>query len=159
MITKIEAAKIATAAGVRTVITDGQIPANIQKILNGESIGTQFEPQPQPVNARKHWIANILAPAGKVYLDMGAVKAISESGKSLLAAGIIQVEGDFHSSDAVQLCDEEGGEIARGLVNYSSAELQQILGCRSEDIPDILGYTGSDTVVHRDNLVLTSSPA
>ncbi|NER06365.1 MAG: glutamate 5-kinase [Okeania sp. SIO3C4] len=154
MITKIEAAKIATAAGVRTVITDGQIPGNIPKILNGESIGTQFEPQPQPVNARKHWIANILVPAGKLYLDMGAVQAISESGKSLLAAGITQVEGEFYPSDAVELCNEEGGEIARGLVNYSSTELQQILGCRSEDIPDILGYTGSDTVVHRDNLVV-----
>ncbi|NEP84021.1 MAG: glutamate 5-kinase, partial [Okeania sp. SIO3B3] len=79
---------------------------------------------------------------------------ISESGKSLLAAGITQVEGEFYPSDAVELCNEEGGEIARGLVNYSSTELQQILGCRSEDIPDILGYTGSDTVVHRDNLVV-----
>lgn len=154
MITKIEAARIATAAGVRTVITDGKIPANIEKILNGESIGTQFEPQPQPVNARKHWIANILVPAGKLYLDFGAVKAISELGKSLLAAGITQVEGEFNSSDAVEISNGEGVEIARGLVNYSSAELQKILGCRSENIPDILGYAGAETVVHRDNLVI-----
>ncbi|MGB3512841.1 MAG: glutamate 5-kinase [Microcoleaceae cyanobacterium] len=154
MITKIEAAKIATAAGVRTVITDGKQPSNIEKILNGESIGTQFEPQPRPVNARKHWIANVLVPTGQLYLDVGAVKAISELGKSLLAAGITKVEGEFNSSDAVQLCDTEGGEIARGLVNYSSAELQKIRGCRSENIPDILGYAGAETVVHRDNLVI-----
>jgi glutamate 5-kinase len=87
---------------------------------------------------------------------VGAVKAISDLGKSLLAAGITKVEGEFHSSDAVQLCDGEGGEIARGLVNYSSAELQKIQGCRSENIPDILGYTGAETVVHRDNLVMKS---
>ncbi len=155
MITKIEAAKIATAAGVRTVITDGKLPTNIEKILNGESIGTQFEPQPQQVNARKHWIANVLVPAGQIYLDLGAVKAISELGKSLLAAGITQVEGEFNSSDAVQLCNEEGEEIARGLVNYSNVELQKILGCRSENIPAILGYAGAETVVHRDNLLIT----
>ena len=154
MITKIEAARIATAAGVRTVITDGKNPANIQKILNGESIGTQFEPQPRPVNARKHWIANILVPAGKLYLDIGAVQAISKLGKSLLAAGITEVQGEFNSSDAVQLFNKEGKEIARGLVNYSSPELQKILGRRSEDILGILGYAGSETVVHRDNLVV-----
>ena len=156
MVTKIEAAKIATSAGVRTVITDGKVPTNIQKILNGESIGTQFEPQPEQVNGRKHWIANVLVPAGQLYLDQGAVKAISEYGKSLLAAGIIQVEGEFNSSDAVKLCNEKGQEIARGLVNYSSVELQKILGCRSENISDILGYVGAETVVHRNNLLLTN---
>ncbi|MEB3343300.1 glutamate 5-kinase [Okeania sp.] len=156
MITKIEAAKIATAAGVRTVITNGKIPSNILKILNGESIGTQFEPQPRQINARKHWIANVLVPIGQLYLDQGAVRAISELGKSLLAAGIIQVEGEFNSSDAVQLCNEKGEEIGRGLVNYSNVELQKILGCRSEDIPEILGYVGSETVVHRDNLLITA---
>ncbi|MCL2933289.1 MAG: glutamate 5-kinase [Trichodesmium sp. MAG_R03] len=156
MITKIEAAKIATAAGVRTVITDGQVPTNVQKILNGESIGTQFEPQAQQVNARKNWIANVLVPAGQLYLDQGAVKAIYESGKSLLAAGITQVEGQFNSSDAVKLCNEEGKEIARGLVNYSNVELQKILGCRSKNIPDILGYAGAETVVHRNNLLITN---
>ena len=108
MITKIGAAKIATSAGVRTVITNGKIPTNIHKILNGESIGTQFEPKPRQVNARKHWIANVLVPLGQLYLDKGAVNAISEYGKSLLAAGITQVKGEFSSSDAVKLCNEEG---------------------------------------------------
>ena len=156
MVTKIAAARIATDAGVRTVITEGRFPDNIEKILQGESIGTQFEPQPKPFNARKRWIAHGLIPAGKLYLDQGAITAISQAGKSLLAAGIMAVEGEFQSQDAVQLCDRTGREIARGIVNYSSAELRQIQGHRSEEILAILGYSGAETVIHRDNLVLSS---
>ncbi|MGH8001326.1 MAG: glutamate 5-kinase [Brasilonema sp.] len=155
MATKISAARIAIAAGVRTVITEGRYPRNIEKILQGETIGTHFEPQPEPTSARKRWIAYGLIPAGKLYLDEGAVLAISGSGKSLLAAGIIAVEGEFDTQEAVQLCDKDGHEIARGLVNYSSTELQKISGRRSSEIPAILGYVGAETVVHRDNLVLT----
>lgn len=156
MVTKIEAARIATASGVRTVITQGSFPGNIEKIIQGEAIGTQFAAQPRPVNARKHWIAHVLVPAGKLYLDAGAVKAITQAGKSLLAAGITQITGEFHSTEAVQLCDTEGREIARGLVNYSSVELQKIRGCQSDEIPKFLGYIGAETVVHRDNLVMVN---
>lgn len=156
MVTKIAAAKIATNAGVRTVITEGRSPQNIQRILQGEPLGTQFEPELQPFNARKRWIAHGLVPAGKLYLDAGAVKAICELGKSLLAAGIKEVEGEFQSQDAVQLCDRSGHEIARGIVNYSSGELQKIMGAHSDDIPKLLGYVGAETVVHRDNLVISN---
>lgn len=156
MVTKISAARIATSAGVRTVITEGRNPESIEKILQGEPLGTQFEAQPRTDSARKRWIAYSLVPTGKLYLDNGAVKAISEGGKSLLAAGIINIEGDFRSSDSIQLCDSNGSEIARGLVNYSSMELQQIRGRKSEEIQTILGYAGAETVVHRDNLVLTN---
>jgi glutamate 5-kinase len=156
MVTKISAAQIATAAGVRTVIMEGRSPHNIERILQGEPLGTQFQPQQQSFNARKRWIAHGLVPAGKLYLDKGAVTAITEAGKSLLAAGIIEVEGEFQSQDAVQLCDRRGHEVARGIVNYSSHELQKILGAHSEDIPKILGYEGAETIVHRDNLVLSS---
>lgn len=155
MMTKIAAARIATAAGVRTVITEGRSPQNLFKILQGESIGTVFEPEHQPFNARKRWIAHGLVPAGKLYLDKGAVKAICEGGKSLLAAGITEVEGEFQHNDAVQLCDFNGQEIARGIVNYNSTELQKIRGIHSDEIPAILGYMGEETVVHRDNLVLS----
>jgi glutamate 5-kinase len=155
MITKIEAARIATNAGVRMVITEGRSPQNICKILAGEPLGTRFEPQPNHVNARKRWIAHGLVPAGKLYLDAGAVRAIQEGGKSLLAAGITEVEGEFQHHDAVQLCDRNGNEIARGMVNYSSQELQKILGAHSEEIVRILGYMSDDTVIHRDNLVLS----
>jgi glutamate 5-kinase len=155
MITKIEAARIATAAGIRTVITEGRSPQNIVKILQGEPMGTQFEPQVGSINARKRWIAHGLMPVGKLYLDAGAVKALQQAGKSLLAAGITGIIGEFHHHDAVQLCDSSGLEIARGIVNYSSNELQKICGAQSEQIAKILGYAGEETIVHRDNLVLS----
>lgn len=155
MVTKISAAKIATAAGVRTVITEGRSPQNIEKIMQGESLGTVFEPQLQPSSARKRWIAHGQVASGKLYLDAGAVRAIRQAGKSLLAAGIIEIKGEFQGQDAVQLCDASGLEIARGIVNYSSGELQKIQGAQSEQIAGILGYAGEETVVHRDNLALS----
>jgi glutamate 5-kinase len=154
MKTKISAARIATSAGVRTVITDGKQPHNIGKIIQGEDIGTHFQAQPEPTSARKRWIAYGLVPTGKLYLDEGAVSAIAQSGKSLLAAGIILVEGEFDIQEAVQLCDRAGNEIARGLVNYDSEELRKIQGQKSQAIAQILGYKGVETVIHRDNLVL-----
>ena len=154
MATKLAAARIATASGVRTVITQGKEPQNISQIIEGKAIGTQFEAQTRASNARKRWIAHGLLPMGKLYLDTGAVKAICQKGKSLLPAGIIRVEGDFSNSDAVQLCDEEGQEVARGLVNYNSIEINKIKGHHSEKISLILGYETEETVVHRDNLVV-----
>jgi glutamate 5-kinase len=157
MLTKIEAARIAANAGVRTVITDGQHPENLIKILAGESLGTQFSPKKTVATARKRWIAQSLIPAGKLYLDAGAVRAIQTGGKSLLPAGITEIEGEFEQRSSVQLCDAQGREIARGIVNYSHHELVQIMGHQSEEIPKILGYASSDTVVHRDNLVISQS--
>jgi glutamate 5-kinase len=154
MATKITAARIATNSGVKTVITHGRKPENIVKILHGEAIGTQFEAQDRTQNARKRWIANGLVPTGKLYLDEGAIKAISKKGKSLLAAGITKVEGEFSVSDAVYLCNTDGEEIARGIVNYNSNEVRQIQGQHSDKIAEILGYLGAETVIHRDNLVL-----
>lgn len=154
MVTKIEAARIATTAGVRTVITEGKHPENLLKILSGETLGTQFSPQPRPANARKRWIAHGLMPAGKLYLDGGAVQAICQGGKSLLAAGITEIEGEFERQAAVQLCGPDGQEVARGIVNYGRTELQQIQGHHSEEIAQILGYDGAETVIHRDNLVV-----
>ena len=158
MITKLNAARIATSAGVRTVITCGQQPENIKKILQGQKIGTQFEPRSTKIDsARKRWIVHGLEPMGKLYIDEGAKAAICQGGKSLLAAGIAGVEGDFNTSDAILVCDRTTIEIARGIVNYSSSEIEKIMGARSQRIPDLLGYAGADTVVHRDNLVLLRS--
>ncbi|MGC1307696.1 MAG: glutamate 5-kinase [Phormidesmis sp.] len=155
MATKIEAARIATAAGTHTVITQGQTPENILKIVQGEPIGTLFEAQAKPATARKRWIAGNLIPAGRLYLDAGATQAIRSAGKSLLPAGITEVEGEFVSQDAVLLCDANGQEIARGLVNYADDELRKICGHRSTDIASLLGYEGTETVIHRDNMVLS----
>jgi len=158
MATKLTAAKIAAAAGVRTAITKGNEPERIFAILAGENLGTQFAPQPRAVNARKRWIAYGMVPTGKLCLDQGAVLALTEKGRSLLAAGIIQVIGKFDAQDAVSLCDRTGKEFARGITNYSSIEIEQILGYKSEHIAELLGFEPeapvSDTVVHRDNLVL-----
>jgi glutamate 5-kinase len=154
MVTKLEAARIATGAGICTVITEGRSPRNILRILAGESLGTQFAPKRQVVNARKRWIAHGSIPAGKLYLDAGATQAIVSGGKSLLAAGIQEIEGEFHRQDAVMLCDSSGREIGRGLVNYNSQDLQRILGCKTEEISRILGSEVVPEVVHRDDLVL-----
>ncbi|MDJ1183894.1 glutamate 5-kinase [Roseofilum casamattae] len=155
MSSKISAARIATGSGVRTVITQGKYPNYIHQILEGKPIGTQFDPAPRTLNARKRWIANGLIPTGKILLDPGAVGAICDRGKSLLAVGISGISGRFQASDAIMLCDREGNEVARGIVNYASDELTLIKGHRSDEIEAILGYEGSDTVVHRDNLVLS----
>jgi glutamate 5-kinase len=156
MTTKIEAARIATAAGTHTVILNGQTPENILKIVQGEAIGTLFEAQPKQPTARKRWIAGNLIPAGRLYLDSGAAAAIRTAGKSLLPAGITEVEGEFSEQDAVLLCDANGQEIARGLVNYSDEDLRKICGHRSSDIARLLGHAGAETVIHRDNLVLSA---
>ncbi|MGB5593256.1 MAG: glutamate 5-kinase [Crocosphaera sp.] len=157
MLTKLTAARLATGAGVTTVITHGKQPENLLKIISGEAIGTKFEAQLKNDNARKRWIAYGLLPTGKLYLDAGAVRAISQKGKSLLAAGIIKVEGNFDSAEAVQLCNETGQEIARGIVNYSRDEIDKIKGNHSDKIPDILGYNGAETIIHRDNLVINET--
>ncbi|TVQ59849.1 MAG: glutamate 5-kinase [Spirulina sp. DLM2.Bin59] len=155
MVTKIAAARIASSAGVKTAILRGQQPQRIFKLLNGEAIGTQFEAQPRPDNARKRWIAHGLIPRGRLYLDGGAITALCHQGRSLLPAGIIKTEGEFQSSEAVILCDSGGAEVARGIVNYNSHEIGQIQGHHSDAITKILGYSGAETIIHRDNLVLT----
>ncbi|MFM1842837.1 MAG: glutamate 5-kinase [Cyanobacteriota bacterium] len=157
METKITAARIATGSGVRTVITHGQKPQQILDILQGGEIGTQFEAQPRSDNARKRWIAYGLVPMGKLFIDGGAVKALRERGKSLLAIGILQTEGDFSATDAVVICDAQGQELGRGLVSYNASEIDRIKGQHSEAIAALLGYVGPDTVIHRDNLVLKES--
>lgn len=154
MMTKLAAARIATSVGIKTVITHGRKPENILAILAGEKLGTQFEPQAKTDNARKRWIAYGLLPMGSLYLDKGAVKAICQAGKSLLPAGIIAVAGEFLAGDAVDILDENGRNIARGIVNYSSSEIEQIKGKKSRDIAKILGYSADETIVHRNNLVL-----
>ncbi len=154
MQTKITAARIASGSGVRTVITHGQKPQALLDILQGAPLGTQFEAQPRPDNARKRWISYGLVPTGKIVVDTGAIHALKTSGKSLLAIGVVRTEGEFNAAEAVIICDAEGQEIGRGLCNYSHQELAKIKGLHSEAIATILGYDGPNTVIHRDNLVL-----
>ncbi|MFN3925772.1 MAG: glutamate 5-kinase [Pseudanabaenaceae cyanobacterium] len=154
MLTKLTAAKIAAVAGVKTVILKGEQPDRILEILAGKPCGTHFLPATQTVTARKHWIAYAMVPLGKVYLDRGAEIAIVQHGKSLLPAGITKVDGKFEAGDVISLVNQEGKELARGISNYADHEVIKLLGCHSTEIPERLGYMGTETIVHRDDLVL-----
>ena len=157
MYTKIRAAQRATMNGVGTAIINGTKPGNLQRFFAGEDIGTYFIPNIAPMAAKKQWIAFTKKPRGKLFLDSGAVNAIVNHGSSLLPSGIKGVDGGFDRGDAVRLCDIDGNEIAKGVTNYSLAEVLKIMGKSSNQIVDILGYKYSDAVIHRDDLVLSSS--
>lgn len=154
MITKIQAARKATASGIATVVADGRTPDVLRRILAGEDIGTCFHPAEGRLAQRKHWIAFTLKPAGKLWLDDGARRAVVAEGKSLLPSGVRGVEGSFGRGEAVSICDATGTEIARGLAEYSADEVRKIQGKHSSEIEAILGYKYSDEVVHRDDLVI-----
>jgi glutamate 5-kinase len=155
MVTKIAAARIATAAGCRMVIAAGHVLAPLKAIETGARC-TWFVSDSTPRAARKRWIAGALKPLGALALDDGAVRAL-ESGKSLLPAGVTRVEGDFQRGDAVRVLDAAGREVARGLAAYAADEARRIAGHKSGEIESLLGYRGRDEMIHRDDLVLTGS--
>jgi glutamate 5-kinase len=155
MYSKIEAAKRATLYGVGTVIVNGRLPGVVPRVLAGEELGTWFRSVPDRLRARKHWIAFTKRTRGALFVDDGARKALLENGKSLLPSGVKRLEGPFERGDAVRICDLEGRELAKGVINYSQQELALIMGHKSVEIEPILGYKYGDEVVHRDNLVLT----
>lgn len=154
MKTKLDAARIANAAGVPVVIANGHRVDIIHGVLEGTAPFTHFVPAEEALSHRKRWIAFGRARHGTLRLDDGATRAILDHGKSLLPAGVSEVEGDFDAGDAVTLRDPEGRDIARGLVNYNSDELRRIAGHHSRDIEAILGHRDFDEAIHRDNLVL-----
>jgi len=153
MASKLIAAKIATAAGCEVVIAEGKA-ANPIAALRAGARATRFRASTTPAAARKRWIAGVLKPQGTLIIDDGAVKAL-DMGKSLLPAGIRQVDGRFERGDAIVVRDGEGREIARGLAAYGAADAERIAGKRSLEIEAILGYRGRDEMIHRDDLALT----
>lgn len=156
MTTKIKAAKRATLYGAGTAIINGLTPHNLLHLFDGHELGTYFLPARDPMAARKHWIAFTKKPKGKLLLDEGAQKAVTERGKSLLPSGISNIEGGFERGDAVRLCDLNGNEFAKGVTNYNSIELSRIIGKNTSEIESILGYQYGDEVIHRDNLVIST---
>jgi glutamate 5-kinase len=152
MKTKIEAGKIATAAGAAMVIASGHRMHPLAAIDAGEPC-TWFAPQATPARARKSWIAGHLEPKGSITVDAGAVAAL-KSGKSLLPAGVTGVTGRFARGDAVVIIGPGGGEVGRGLSAYDCDEAERIAGRRSDEIGTILGYSGRAAMVHRDDLVM-----
>ena len=153
MVTKIEAAKITTNAGIPMVIANGNVPS-ILRILAGERAGTWFVPKPGKMPGKKRWIAFSGKNCGKIIVDDGAQKALREKGGSLLAIGVVGLEGKFDFGDLVVVCDRNHQEIARGLTNYTSREMELIKGRRTPEIEKILGYKSYDEVIHRDNMVV-----
>lgn len=154
MFTKIQAAKIATNSGVSLVIAKGDQRGIINKVVEGQEVGTLFIAKEHKLQSRKRWLAFGLPLHGRLNIDSGAVKALLERGKSLLPRGVIRVEGEFQEGDLVAVCDLTGQEIARGLVNYSSEEVKKIKGCYSKEILTVLGHKHYDEIIHRDNLVV-----
>jgi len=158
MFTKIQAARIAKAAGVTTVICHSRSPDVILKICAEEvdNIGTVFAASEQHIEGKKKWLAHGLATVGILAIDDGCRKAVLKK-SSLFAAGITRVEGRFASKSNVLIVDRFGHEVARGLVEYSSQEIELIKGQTSKDIGPLLGYFGAAEVIHRANLVVTSA--
>ena len=154
MASKLEAARTAARFGVPSVIARGSRTGVLQKLLAGDDLGTLIHPSDRQLSSRKHWIAYSLKPRGRLRLDVGAVRAIRDQGRSLLPAGILDVEGRFGVGDPVSCLAEDGDEVARGLICYDSQEIQLIMGHRTPRIPELLGYSNGDEVIHRDDLVL-----
>ena len=153
MATKLSAARLAARSGTGTVIASGHVPNVINRVAAGESLGTFLQTQRRPQSARKQWLASLLHAQGQLTLDEGAVRGVVEQGRSLLPIGITDVSGQFERGDLVSCVDSEGRERVRGLVNYSSAEAQVLVGKASAQIEPTLGYRGEEEMIHRDNLV------
>jgi glutamate 5-kinase len=153
MRTKIEAGKIALAAGTNMVITTGQVLHPLKAIADGAKC-TWFLAASDPVTAKKRWIAGQLEPSGVLHIDAGAEKALL-SGKSLLPAGVKRVEGTFERGDAVLIRATDGRELGRGLVAYARADADRIIGKKSGEIAAILGFAGRDELIHRDDMALS----
>lgn len=154
MITKILAAKRAARSGSSTVIACGREENVLPRLTQGEAIGTQLTAVHAPWHARAKWLADQLRAQGLVVLDAGAAKALMEKKTSLLPVGIKAVQGDFVRGDVVGCLAPDGTEIARGLVNYDSSQLRLIAGKHCEEFAAILGFSGPEEAVHRDNMVM-----
>jgi len=155
MVTKLQAAQKAAAAGVPMIIANGRTEAVLPRLLHGEPLGTYFAPKADRLAARKRWIGFAVPPQGRLTVDAGAVRALTLGGKSLLPSGVVKVEGDFAAGELVAVCDEaDGREFARGLVNFDAPELGKIRGAKTREIEPRLGYKSFEEVIHRDNLVI-----
>ncbi|AXK38598.1 glutamate 5-kinase [Crenobacter cavernae] len=153
MYTKIVAAKRAARSGAATVIASGREANVLSRLADGEGIGTQLIAPTTRMAARKQWLADHLKLSGRLVLDAGAARALRENGVSLLPIGVIGVDGDFLRGEAVACVDENGAEVARGLVNYSSDEARLIMRHPTREIETVLGYLVEPELIHRDNMV------
>lgn len=155
MATKVRAAQRAAKSGTVTLIASGRVDDVLVALHKGTLLGTFFEPDVDPVPARKQWLGSQLQVRGALMLDEGAVNALTHQGKSLLPVGVLEVLGNFARGEMVRCLDTQGVEVARGLVNYAAHECHQLKGHPSSDIEQVLGYIDEDCLIHRDNLVIS----
>ncbi|MBN2472701.1 MAG: glutamate 5-kinase, partial [Anaerolineae bacterium] len=153
MLTKVQAAQLATRSGTRTIIAHGRAPDILLRLVRGESPGTAFLPAVEHLESRKRWLL-VERPQGILQIDRGAARVLREGGASLLPVGIQRVSGEFERGAVVQVIDRHGTALAQGLVNYTSQELVTLCGRRSKEIGTLLGYTYGDEAIHRDNMVV-----
>jgi glutamate 5-kinase len=156
MLSKINAAKKVTAAGIPMVIANGGKPDVLKKLFSGKDVGTFFTPKKKKLKSRKCWIAFTLKPKGVIRIDDGAAEAIVNRGKSLLPSGIVGVEGEFSVGAPVEFRKTDDKILGTGLVNYSSTDIRKIMGLKSNQIKNCLGQKPYDDVIHRDNLAVTA---
>ncbi len=154
MRSKIMTAKKVGAYGVPMVIINGRKPGMLQALFEGRDVGTLFLPRADKQDSRKHWIAYTVSATGRLVVDDGGREALMHKGKSLLPGGVIKVEGAFKAGECVTCVDRAGNAFARGLVKYSSLDLERIKGLKTSQIASILGHKDYDEVIHRDDLVL-----
>ena len=154
MVTKIQAAKLATSSAIAVVIADGSLPGVITELAQGKPIGTLFLPRTTRLESRKRWMVSRLASRGKIIVDHGAAAALKRGRGSLLPAGIRDTERDFQRGDLVDIVDLEGNRIACGISNYGSNDIQIMKGAHSDEITSLLGYEYGAEVVHRNNLAV-----
>ncbi len=153
MITKVRAAQRAARSGADTLIASGHETDALLRVVGGESLGTLLYAAATPLAARKQWLADHLQLAGSVTLDDGALSALRD-GRSLLPIGVLSVQGEFARGAAVGCRTQDGKEVARGLINYSSSESRRIARHASNEIESLLGYVDEEVLIHRDNLIL-----
>ena len=156
MASKLDAATKAGMAGIPVIIARGKVPQIIPRLLDGELLGTLVLPAKEKISARKHWIRFNLEPEGTLIVDQGAACAVTQYGKSLLPVGIKGFEGNFEHGAVVAIKDTSGKRVGVGLVNYSSTEIDKIMGLHTAEIDWHLGYRRNDEAVHADNLVLVN---
>ncbi|HIA74820.1 MAG TPA: glutamate 5-kinase [Dehalococcoidia bacterium] len=154
MVTKIEAARLATASGVDVVIADGTMDSVVFRLSNGERIGTLFKTSVSKLESRKRWMLSGVSNKGNIKIDKGAVSALRSSKTSLLPAGVLSCFGRFERGDIVYIKDEHENNIAAGISNYGSSDLLQIQSLKSDLIEQVLGHYYGDEVIHRDNMVM-----
>ncbi len=157
MYSKLLAARRAAQLGVPTLIVSGTEKFSLEKVFDGEMLGTWVVPQEKSISRRKFWLAYNQEPDGDVWVDEGAVRALQQGGKSLLPAGIRKVDGNFGAGALVRIMTPEGRSLGVGLSNYKAAELRRVMGCKSSEITAVLGQCMYPEAIHRDNMLLDAA--